>query len=275
MGAWEIELEANFDDPLADVAIDPDSEKLGYELYDAIGENRDTADSARDGYERALAELFNDDARDGYERALAELFNDDASSTTDQTASGDQGTEQVASGDQGSKQSSLSDSAADQVLPSPEICVEIKDFTHMVFGEEHQILQITNGCPAPVLVLYLERIIHHYDEEDRVYVYISPNMDLSLRETYAYSWWEGDCKPPVDFRNLVLGGCIIDVVQPGYITGRALTSASLGPRSYDYVVCAQYHPLSLDAASGPARVRRQSGAFHNPGNQPDRLSFGE
>ena len=62
LSEWEIELGPNFDDPLADVAIDPDSEKLGYESYDAIGENRDTADSARDGYERALAELFNEDA---------------------------------------------------------------------------------------------------------------------------------------------------------------------------------------------------------------------
>ena len=61
-GAWQTEIGVNFYDPLADAVIDPDDEKLGYESYDAIGENRDAGDSARDDYERALAGLLNEDS---------------------------------------------------------------------------------------------------------------------------------------------------------------------------------------------------------------------
>ncbi len=60
-GARQIELWVNFADPNANARTSPEAEGWRNESYDTTGENRDTADSAREVYDRALAGLLNED----------------------------------------------------------------------------------------------------------------------------------------------------------------------------------------------------------------------
>ena len=178
----------------------------------------------------------------------------------EQTESGDQGTEQVASGDQESKQSSLSASDADQILPSPEICVEMEEVIHTnSFGDESRMVVITNGCPAPVLILYMDREIYGTGDMDMWHT-VTPvvstmstwqglSFEERIRETYEITIAEGEeCKAPYPNNPILVDCFTTDVVQPGYVMTRGHVDINKG---FEWVACAQYHPLSLDAASGP------------------------
>ena len=164
-----------------------------------------------------------------------------------------------------------------QILPSPEDCVEMHEAP---FGAaDSRTVVITNNCPAPVLILYISRTMGSGGGVSHT---VTPGFNLMvafqgqafeerIRESYRFGDAE-DCKAPYHHLRSVLGGkgCnSTDVVQPGYVTHRDSVESDDG---LEWAVCAQYHPLSLDAASGP-RECDVNPAFFMPNTEEARYSL--
>ena len=161
---------------------------------------------------------------------------------------------------------------ASEVLPSPEICVEAQEVTSEGWNNsaERKVV-VTNGCPAPVLILYLGRLFHQYTEMGVAQFFMGPGMSLmSNRQGQTFEERlvetmknEEHCEQYGDPNS-----CRTDILQPGQQTMRAAQYAGSVDllRRFDWAVCAQYHPLSLDAASGP-RECDVNPAFFLPNTQ--------
>ena len=134
---------------------------------------------------------------------------------------------------------------ASEVLPSPEDCVEYQE--SIAYGDRTVV--ITNGCPAPVLILYIGRTT--YSNGDMAHT-VTPGFSLmsaAQGETFEERLNETYYNPEAcDPQNPHWPSCEIDVLQPGQATARDSVEDD---RGFEWAVCAQYHPLSLDAASGP------------------------
>ena len=132
-------------------------------------------------------------------------------------------------------------------LPSPDTCVEAHDV--YVYTEEWKNVVIKNGCPAPVLILFMGRAFH--EGGGGIRMHISPlfgTMSAQQGLTFEERLVEAMKNKNYCEEMPSLDSCNTDVLQPGQQTLRGGRFANI---KYEWAMCAQYHPLSLDAASGP------------------------
>ena len=162
---------------------------------------------------------------------------------------------------------------ASEILPSTDICVEIEEVTS---ENDYWVIKhvlVTNGCPAPVLILFLGRVYHESGEYinhhwiNPVMSHMSNRQGQTFEERIVETMQNEElCEQWADMPN-----CYTDILQPGQRTIRGEDNIPRGSPipTVEWAVCAQYHPLSLDAASGP-RECDVNPAFFMPNTQETR-----